>query len=89
MANKASNITTATTTVVSDRKSTLVGIQINKAGTSDTLTIYDNASAASGTKIATITSPVAGAFYWYEAMVKNGIVVVSGGTPGDYTVLWR
>ena len=51
-----SNIASATTTVVKTTPGQLRRIIINKPVISTTITIYDN-TAASGTKIATITNP--------------------------------
>lgn len=82
------NITSKTTTVVKTGPGVLRRIVINAPGSSDTLTLYDN-TAASGTKIATITV-TAGFPYEYDALFSTGLTVVSGGTTaGDYTVLWR
>jgi hypothetical protein len=82
------NITTKTTTVVKTGPGVLKSIIINAPGTADTLTIYDN-TAASGTKIGTITV-TAGYQYTYEAAFSTGLTIVSGGTTaGDYTAIWR
>jgi len=53
---KYRNIAGAATTVVKSGKGRLVTINVNKTIASSTITIYDN-TAASGTKIATITNP--------------------------------
>lgn len=80
------NITTKTTTVCRTGSGIFRGITINKAGSTDTLTVYDN-TAASGTIIATITVASGIALYEYNATFVNGLTVVSGGgTAGDYTV---
>jgi hypothetical protein len=81
------NITTATTTVVKSGAGVLHSIVINKPGTTDTLTIYDNTSG-SGTKIGTIT--VSGSTpYVFDVAFGTGLTIVSGGTAGDYTVSYR
>lgn len=54
--NAYKNITTATTTVVKGTNGLLHSITVNTEVGSATITIYDN-TAASGTKIATITLP--------------------------------
>lgn len=83
------NITTKTTTVVKASAGTLVSVIINKSGSTDTLTIYDN-TAASGTLVGIITSPTVGMEFRYLAAMGTGITVVSGGgTAGDYTVTYR
>lgn len=81
------NITTAATTDVKASPGILRGIVINKPGSSDTLTVYDN-TAASGTKIASITVNSSTTFYPFHATCQVGLTVVSGGTPGDYTVIY-
>jgi hypothetical protein len=53
---QATNINTATTTVVKSGSGILKKIIVNKLVALGVVTIYDN-TAASGTKIATITSP--------------------------------
>ncbi len=49
------NIASATTTVVKASPGELKRVIINKGVVSGVITIYDNASAASGTKVATLT----------------------------------
>ncbi len=56
MGNKFRNIAGAATTVVRSGRGTLAGIVVNKAVANGVITVYDN-TAASGTKIATITNP--------------------------------
>lgn len=56
MGNKFLNIAGAATTVVKSGRGSLLGIVVNKAVASGVITIYNN-TAASGTKIATITNP--------------------------------
>jgi hypothetical protein len=84
------NITSKTTTVVKTGPGVLKSIIINKAGSADTLTIYDN-TAGSGTTIGTITVTASVNFVFnYEAAFSTGLTIVSGGTTaGDYTVIWR
>lgn len=84
------NITTKTDTVVKSSSGHLHGIIINKPGSSDTLTIYDNTSAT-GTKIGTITVTASVNFsFFYDCAFSTGLTITSGGTTaGDYTVIYR
>lgn len=84
------NITSKTTTTCKTGPGVLKAIIINKAGSSDTLTVYDN-TAGSGTTIGSITVTASVNFvFTYEAAFSTGLTVVSGGTTaGDYTVIWR
>lgn len=84
------NITTKTDTVVKSGAGHLHSIVINKPGSTDTLTVYDN-TAASGTKIASITVTASVNFvFLYDVAFSTGLTVTSGGgTAGDYTVTYR
>jgi hypothetical protein len=77
------HINTNATTTLAQRLGTLHNIVVNNAGTSATITVYDN-TAASGAVIAVIT-PVAGGNYCFDAVFNNGLTVVTTGTP-DITV---
>ena len=85
------NITTATTTVVVARSARLRRIVNNKKVVNGVITIYDNASAASGTKVGTITNPATlldnTDVLEYDVFCQNGIVVVTSSTD-DITVVW-
>lgn len=70
------NIVSATTTVVSARPGVLSHVTVN-GGTMGTITIYDNASAASGRKVATIDDPLASDVLPYLTSMLYGIVVVT------------
>lgn len=85
----SNNITIKTTTVVKSQPTVFHGITINKIGSTDTLVVYDNTSAA-GTIIASITPQASVGFYGpYDTPTSIGLTVVSGGgTAGDYTVLY-
>src|SRR6185295_10676939 len=89
--NQFLNITTNNTYAVKAAPGTLVRIVINKAVIDDVFTVYDNASAASGTKIATVTLPhvlLANQFVLeYGVACSNGIVVVTAST-SDITVVY-
>jgi carbohydrate-selective porin OprB len=86
------NITSATTTTVITGAGWLHGISINTLVASATITIYDN-TAASGTKIGTITLPstITGAAPFsvlYDVAFTNGLTVVTSGAT-DITVSAR
>jgi hypothetical protein len=89
---KALNIVGAATTVVKAGPGVLKGIVFNKAVASGVVTIYDNASAASGKLIGTITNPAtllqSQNQLTYECEMALGIVVVTSSTD-DITVLYR
>lgn len=87
--NTYNNITTKTTTVVKSGAGVLMGITINKQGSTDTIQIYDN-TAGSGTLIASITDTTKASVYNYDVAFATGLTIVSGGTTaGDYTVRYR
>lgn len=74
---------------IKDRPGVLIRIVCNNPGTTATLAVYDSASTTANQKAA-IATPVAGGYYEYNIQMKNGIRVVNGGgTPGDWTVVWR
>lgn len=79
-------ITSKTTTLVKSGAGLIGGIQVNTAGSSDTITVYD-ALTATGTPIATITSPTLGQKYCEGYKFSVGLCIVTGGTTaGKYTV---
>ena|SRR3990167_3501983 len=90
---KYTNIVLAapTTTVVRSKPGRLVRVVVNKAVASSVITIYDNASAASGTKIGTITMPAtllhSHFVFDYGVPVANGIVVVTATGASDITIV--
>lgn len=86
------NITTATTTVVRSGPGLFHSLIVNKAVGSATITMYDN-TAASGTKIGTITFPatITGADQnpmTYNVSFANGLTIVTSGAT-DLTVAYR
>ena len=85
------NVLTATTTTAKSGAGTLKAIIINRAIASSVITIYDN-TAASGTKIATITQPAAvlqtTAFLPYDVNFSTGLTVVTSSTD-DITIVWN
>lgn len=85
------NIATATTTVVRNGKGVLKGIVVNKAVATGAITIYDN-TAASGAKIATITSPATLihsqiSLDYGEVAFTTGLTIVTS-QADDITVIW-
>lgn len=92
MGNKSRNITSATTTVVKSGRGTLIAIINNKITASSVVTIYDN-TAASGTKIGTITSPstLLQSQYnqnFYRVDFSIGLTIVTS-TADDITVIYE
>ena len=82
----AVNITTNTTTTVSARPCYLSHIVVN-GGTMGTITVWDN-NATTGAKVATISSPLAGQHYVYDAAMVYGLKVVTADNT-NITVLWQ
>lgn len=90
-ANSFANIAGAATTVVKSGAGTLDRIVVNKAVASSTVTVYDN-TAASGSKIATVTNPAllhADQYVLdYGCAFATGLTVVTSGAD-DITVIYR
>lgn len=86
--NSFNNITTATTTTVKSGAGFLHNIIINTSVALATITLYDN-TAASGTKIATVTMPAAllasQIVLTYDISFSTGLTIVTTGTQ-DITV---
>lgn len=82
------NITAAGTNVLKDARGILVRVTVNKPVSASTITIYDN-SAASGTKVATITNTtdVKPYFVDFKCWCDAGITVVTSGAD-DITVTY-
>jgi hypothetical protein len=81
-----------TTTVVKASAGILHSIVINKPTASGVITIYDN-TAASGTKIATITMPATllsdgPHLTLYDLSFDTGLTVVTSGAAQDITVTY-
>lgn len=85
------NIAGAATTVVKAGPGRLRHITFNKKVANGVITIYDNASAASGTKVGTITNPATlldnADTLFYDVNMQNGIVVVTSAAD-DITVVF-
>ena len=97
--HSTTNITTNTTTTCKTGAGVLKAIKINNPAlltvANLTLTIYDN-TAASGTKIGTITVPFGGTTYLpfninYDCAFTTGLTIVTAGptVTADVTVEWR
>lgn len=91
--NKFLNIAGAATYIVKAAPGMLAGITVNKAVLSGVITIYDNASAASGTKIGTITHPATllATQYWLDFKDLNfalGLTIQTSAAD-DITVVFR
>lgn len=90
--NAYKNIAAAATTVVKGRPGLLASITINTPVGGDTITVYDN-TAASGTKIATITVPSTvtadnAVTLVFDVAFTTGLTVVTSGND-DVTVAYR
>lgn len=89
--NSFRNIAGAATTVVKSGAGVLVGIVISRPISLGVITIYDN-TAASGTKIATMTNPLA--LLQQQASLDFGLTFATGLTvvtsaADDLTVIYR
>lgn len=86
------NIASAATTVVCAKGGILHSVTINKAVASGTITMYDNATAGSGTKIGTITFPATllanQDCLIYDVNFSNGLTIVTA-EANDITVSFR
>jgi len=91
MFNNATHMNSNTTTVIVGAGCELMSVVINSKGaTANTLTLYDNATAASGTVIAVIDTTSNVGDIQYEILAKNGITaIMAAGTAADVTICWR
>ncbi len=89
--NNSTNIVSATTTTVKSGAGTLKRITFNKLIASEVYTIYDN-TAASGTKIGTITFPATlldtAKTLEYDIKFTTGLTIVSA-QASDATIVWN
>lgn len=85
----ASNITSQTTTVVATGNGVLHTITFNKPTATGTVTIYNN-TAASGTKIGTITTPASPmpVTLTFDVAFGIGLTIVTGTADQDITVTY-
>jgi hypothetical protein len=81
------NMAATATLVVANGPAELGIININTGATSAVLTVYNNASAGSGTKIATIDASAANSFV-FGVRCHLGITVVLSGGNADVTVCY-
>jgi hypothetical protein len=86
-ASKTSPVTLGALQVVKGTPGRLLRVSVTTATASAAVTIYDNASAASGTPLLTIPSgTAAGTLYDLNLPAANGITVQSAGATGNITV---
>lgn len=83
-----SNITSAATNTVKSSPGMLWRITVNKPASASTITIYDN-TAASGTKIATITNTTDLKPFYLDFGIRfeTGLTIVTSGAD-DITVIY-
>ena len=85
------NIAGAATTVIKSTTGVLKRVIVNKAVASSVITVYDN-TAASGTKIATITQPAvllaSTVSLDFECAFTTGLTIVTSAAD-DITVMYR
>lgn len=88
---KFTNVAASATTVVKTGAGILHRIVVNTALATGTLTIYDN-TAASGTKIATVTIPAAPApshfVLEFQCAFATGLTIVGATANIDYTAVY-
>ncbi|HEY1035022.1 MAG TPA: hypothetical protein VGE09_08575 [Pseudoxanthomonas sp.] len=80
------NMTAGATTVIKSGAGVLFAVIVNNPGTTQTLTLYDN-TAASGTKIATITLSASASNLQYGLNFGTGLTAVLSGT-ADVTIVY-
>lgn len=84
-----SHIATNTSTVISTVPKFLHTVNIGTAGSSETVTLFDN-TTCSGATIAVITPTVTSPVYIFDISTTVGLCVLTAGTTaGDYTVTYR
>lgn len=84
------HINSNTSTQLKTQPSYIHTLTFNTAGTSETITIFDN-TTCTGTTFAVITNPSANeSSLLYDAQLNVGLcILTSGTTAGDYTVTYR
>lgn len=89
---KFTNVAAAATTVIKASPGILHRIVVNTALATGTLTIYDNASAGSGTKLGTVTIPATPApshfVLEFGCAFANGLTIVGATANIDYTAVY-
>lgn len=83
------HFTTNASNQVKVQSAFLHSIVINQAGTSETISIFDN-TACSGNAVAITTGFTTGQVLTYDVATSKGLCILTAGTtPGDYTVSYR
>lgn len=84
------NITTDTTTVIKSGAGILHTVILNTPVATEVITIFDN-TAASGTKIATITVPASPlpVELTFDCAFLTGLTILTATAASDITVMWR
>lgn len=87
--NGYAHVSSNTTTTIKSGSGILSTVCLNKAGITNTATLYDN-TAGSGTVIAVIDTTLTVGTRAYDAVFSTGLTVVtSGGTAADLTLSYR
>jgi len=94
MNNSYAYITTQTTTIPSAGPCILVGLTINKTAANGVITIYNGATAATGSIIAVITQPGTliesqVSIDYHDICLNEGLTIVTSGADQDITVAYR
>ena len=79
-------ISAATTTLIYTGSGVTLGFFV-VSGTSPTITIYDGITAT-GTPILATFTPASNGWYSFPAAFSKGLLVVTGGTTPNVTVVW-
>ncbi len=86
--NSATNITTATTTLVKSGAGVFASLNINTGGAASVATVYDSLTG-SGTKLGTFSTATQGVLPINLAFSTGLTVVTATGTPADITIAFR
>lgn len=82
-------ITTKTTTQVKTGPGYFKSIQVQKAGSTDTIDIYDDVDSGTSNHIGSFSAATVNE-YMYERSFTNGLkIVTGGGTAGNYMVRYK
>jgi hypothetical protein len=81
------NVHSGAYTITSKRSTSLGTVVINKAGTTDSITLYDGSPNLSfGSRTIAVITPVAGNSLIYNCSCDLGLFYTVSGTAGDYTI---
>lgn len=86
------NMTAQTTTTILAKKGFLHAITVNKPVASGTISLFDNASAGSGTSVGIITTPATATnpfTVFYDVELTNGLTITTAGATQDITISFR